>query len=102
MNFLEELCIDIILFWISGSTPEGLVVCQNRLVREAVDALIDNGFLGQLMIDSHNIPYKSFSGLIEGKEGSFRGDLLGRSVDYPGRSVSGVGPFLPLHQCGLP
>lgn len=86
----------------SGSTPGGLVVCQTRLVQEAVDALIDNGIRGQPMKDSHNRPYKSFSDVIEGKEGRFRENLLGKRVDYSGRSVIVVGPFLPLHQCGLP
>lgn len=86
----------------SGSTPGGLVVCQTRLVQEAVDALIDNGIRGQPMKDSHNRPYKSFSDVIEGKEGRFRENLLGKRVDYSGRSVIIVGPSLPLHQCGLP
>ena len=84
------------------STPGGLVVCQKRLVQEAVDALIDNGIRGQPMRDNHNRPYKSFSDLIEGKEGRFRENLLGKRVDYSGRSVIVVGPYLPLHQCGLP
>jgi DNA-directed RNA polymerase subunit beta' len=86
----------------SDSTPGGLIVCQKRLVQEAVDALIDNGIRGQPMKDSHNRPYKSFSDLIEGKEGRFRENLLGKRVDYSGRSVIVVGPYLPLHQCGLP
>ena len=86
----------------SDSTPGGLIVCQKRLVQEAVDALIDNGIGGQPMRDSHNRPYKSFSDLIEGKEGRFRENLLGKRVDYSGRSVIVVGPYLPLHQCGLP
>nr|YP_009041046.1 RpoC1 [Tetraphis pellucida]AIB08531.1 RpoC1 [Tetraphis pellucida] len=86
----------------SGSTPGGLVVCQTRLVQEAVDALIDNGIRGQPMKDNHNRPYKSFSDIIEGKEGRFRENLLGKRVDYSGRSVIVVGPSLPLHQCGLP
>lgn len=86
----------------SDSTPGGLIVCQKRLVQEAVDALIDNGIRGQPMRDSHNRAYKSFSDLIEGKEGRFRENLLGKRVDYSGRSVIIVGPYLPLHQCGLP
>nr|YP_009867573.1 RNA polymerase beta' subunit [Drepanocladus aduncus]QKG04770.1 RNA polymerase beta' subunit [Drepanocladus aduncus] len=86
----------------SGSTPGGLVICQTRLVQEAVDAPIDNGIRGQPMKDSHNRPYKSFSDVIEGKEGRFRENLLGKRVDYSGRSVIIVGPSLPLHQCGLP
>lgn len=86
----------------SDSTPGGLIICQKRLVQEAVDAPIDNGIRGQPMRDSHNRPYKSFSDLIEGKEGRFRENLLGKRVDYSGRSVIVVGPYLPLHQCGLP
>lgn len=84
------------------STPGGLIICQKRLVQEAVDALIDNGIRGQPMRDNHNRPYKSFSDLIEGKEGRFRENLLGKRVDYSGRSVIVVGPSLPLHRCGLP
>nr|YP_008474554.1 RNA polymerase b'-subunit [Marsilea crenata]AGI51528.1 RNA polymerase b'-subunit [Marsilea crenata] len=86
----------------SGFTPEGLIVCQKRLVQEAVDALIDNGIRGQPMRDINNRPYKSFSEVIEGKEGRFRENLLGKRVDYSGRSVIVVGPSLSLHQCGLP
>ena len=88
----------------SGSefTPEGLIVCQKRLIQEAVDALIDNGIRGQPMRDINNRPYKSFSEVIEGKEGRFRENLLGKRVDYSGRSVIVVGPSLSLHQCGLP
>nr|YP_005352938.1 RNA polymerase beta [Mankyua chejuensis]ADZ47970.1 RNA polymerase beta [Mankyua chejuensis]AJJ48600.1 RNA polymerase beta' subunit [Mankyua chejuensis] len=86
----------------SEFTPEGLIVCQKRLIQEAVDTLIDNGIRGQPMRDIHNRPYKSFSDVIEGKEGRFRENLLGKRVDYSGRSVIIVGPSLPLHQCGLP
>nr|YP_010211683.1 RNA polymerase beta' subunit [Leptochilus decurrens]UBI43134.1 RNA polymerase beta' subunit [Leptochilus decurrens] len=88
----------------SGSefTPEGLIVCQKRLIQEAVDAPIDNGIRGQPMRDINNRPYKSFSEVIEGKEGRFRENLLGKRVDYSGRSVIVVGPSLSLHQCGLP
>nr|YP_010045919.1 RNA polymerase beta' subunit [Platycerium bifurcatum]QPG85965.1 RNA polymerase beta' subunit [Platycerium bifurcatum] len=90
--------------FLSGSefTPEGLIVCQKRLIQEAVDALIDNGIRGQPMRDINNRPYKSFSEFIEGKEGRFRENLLGKRVDYSGRSVIVVGPSLSLHQCGLP
>lgn len=90
--------------FLSGSefTPEGLIVCQKRLVQEAVDALIDNGIRGQPMRDINNRPYKSFSEVIEGKEGRFRENLLGKRVDYSGRLVIVVGPSLSLHQCGLP
>ncbi|MCO5602203.1 hypothetical protein L7F22_056331 [Adiantum nelumboides] len=86
----------------SEFTPEGLIVCQKRLVQEAVDASIDSGIHGQPMRDIHNRPYKSFSEVIEGKEGQFRENLLGKRVDYSGRSVIVVGPSLSLHQCGLP
>nr|YP_009746878.1 RNA polymerase beta' subunit [Plagiogyria euphlebia]QII42524.1 RNA polymerase beta' subunit [Plagiogyria euphlebia] len=90
--------------FLSGSefTPEGLIVCQKRLVQEAVDAPIDNGIRGQPMRDINNRPYKSFSEVIEGKEGRFRENLLGKRVDHLGRFVIVVGPSLPLHQCGLP
>nr|YP_009562293.1 RNA polymerase b'-subunit [Trichomanes trollii]QAV57650.1 RNA polymerase b'-subunit [Trichomanes trollii] len=86
----------------SDFTPEGLIICQKRLIQEAVDALIDNGVRGQPMRDINNRPYKSFSEVIEGKEGRFRENLLGKRVDYSGRSVIVVGPSLSLHQCGLP
>nr|YP_010170706.1 RNA polymerase beta' subunit [Zingiber mioga]QSD56282.1 RNA polymerase beta' subunit [Zingiber mioga] len=86
----------------SRSTPGELVMCQEKLVQEAVDTLLDNGIRGQPMRDGHNKVYKSFSDIIEGKEGRFRETLLGKRVDYSGRSVIVVGPSLSLHQCGLP
>nr|YP_007475695.1 RNA polymerase beta [Zingiber spectabile]AGE92760.1 RNA polymerase beta [Zingiber spectabile] len=86
----------------SRSTPGELVMCQEKLVQEAVDILLDNGIRGQPMRDGHNKVYKSFSDIIEGKEGRFRETLLGKRVDYSGRSVIVVGPSLSLHQCGLP
>nr|QHN57098.1 RNA polymerase beta' subunit [Sarcoglyphis smithiana] len=86
----------------SRSTPGELVMCQEKLVQEAVDTLFDNGIRGQPMRDGHNRVYKSFSDVIEGKEGRFRETLLGKRVDYSGRSVIVVGPLLSLHQCGLP
>nr|YP_009733832.1 RNA polymerase beta' subunit [Wikstroemia indica]QHV35455.1 RNA polymerase beta' subunit [Wikstroemia indica]UGV24020.1 RNA polymerase beta' subunit [Wikstroemia indica] len=86
----------------SRSTPGELVMCQEKLVQEAVDTLLDNGIRGQPMRDGHNKVYKSFSDLIEGKEGRFRETLLGKRVDYSGRSVIVVGPSLSLHRCGLP
>nr|YP_010193525.1 RNA polymerase beta' subunit [Phyllospadix iwatensis]QZQ52745.1 RNA polymerase beta' subunit [Phyllospadix iwatensis] len=86
----------------SRSTPGELVMCQEKLVQEAVDTLLDNGIRGQPMKDGHNKVYKSFSDVIEGKEGRFRETLLGKRVDYSGRSVIVVGPSLSLHQCGLP
>nr|YP_009129771.1 RNA polymerase beta' subunit [Vanilla planifolia]YP_009456224.1 RNA polymerase beta [Vanilla pompona]AID52205.1 RNA polymerase beta' subunit [Vanilla planifolia]AUJ22494.1 RNA polymerase beta [Vanilla pompona]QII90215.1 RNA polymerase beta' subunit [Vanilla planifolia] len=95
-NILTDLLVT------SGSTPGELVMCQERLVQEAVDTLLDNGIRGQPMRDGHNRVYKSFSDIIEGKEGRFRETLLGKRVDYSGRSVIVVGPLLSLHQCGLP
>nr|UAV86311.1 RNA polymerase beta' subunit [Zanthoxylum oxyphyllum] len=86
----------------SRSTPGELVMCQEKLVQEAVDTLLDNGISGQPMRDGHNKVYKSFSDVIEGKEGRFRETLLGKRVDYSGRSVIVVGPSLSLHRCGLP
>ncbi|XLU25250.1 hypothetical protein S245_061316, partial [Arachis hypogaea] len=86
----------------SRSTPSELVMCQEKLVQEAVDTLLDNGIRGQPMRDGHNKVYKSFSDIIEGKEGRFRETLLGKRVDYSGRSVIVVGPSLSLHRCGLP
>nr|QVX29573.1 RNA polymerase beta' subunit [Pterodon abruptus] len=86
----------------SRSTPGELVMCQEKLVQEAVDTLLDNGIRGQPMRDGHNKVYKSFSEIIEGKEGRFRETLLGKRVDYSGRSVIVIGPSLSLHRCGLP
>ncbi|YP_006460344.1 RNA polymerase beta (chloroplast) [Vigna unguiculata] len=86
----------------SRSTPGELVICQEKLVQAAVDTLLDNGIRGQPMRDGHNKVYKSFSDIIEGKEGRFRETLLGKRVDYSGRSVIIVGPSLSLHRCGLP
>nr|UTM99638.1 RNA polymerase beta' subunit [Phyllagathis sp. Lin655] len=84
------------------STPGELVMCQEKLVQEAVDTLLDNGIRGQPIRGGHNKIYKSFSDVIEGKEGRFRETMLGKRVDYSGRSVIVVGPSLPLHRCGLP
>nr|QFQ38384.1 RNA polymerase beta' subunit [Phyllagathis nudipes] len=84
------------------STPGELVMCQEKLVQEAVDTLLDNGIRGQPIRDGHNKIYKSFSDVIEGKEGRFRETMLGKRVDYSGRSVIVVRPSLPLHRCGLP
>nr|UUL71149.1 RNA polymerase beta' subunit [Dipsacus japonicus] len=86
----------------SRSTPRELVICQEKLIQEAVDTLLDNGVRGQPTRDGHNKVYKSFSDIIEGKEGRFRETLLGKRVDYSGRSVIVVGPSLSLHRCGLP
>nr|YP_009406832.1 RNA polymerase beta' subunit [Trematolobelia kauaiensis]ASA39353.1 RNA polymerase beta' subunit [Trematolobelia kauaiensis] len=86
----------------SRFTPGELVMCQEKLVQEAVDTLLDNGVRRQPTRDGHNKVYKSFSDVIEGKEGRFRETLLGKRVDYSGRSVIVVGPSLSLHRCGLP
>nr|YP_009141418.1 RNA polymerase beta [Lathyrus odoratus]AIL55944.1 RNA polymerase beta [Lathyrus odoratus] len=86
----------------SSFTPEELVMSQEKLVQEAVDTLLDNGIRGQPMRDGHKKVYKSFSDIISGKEGRFRETLLGKRVDYSGRSVIVVGPLLSLHRCGLP
>ncbi|MFQ6625857.1 hypothetical protein Gotur_005437 [Gossypium turneri] len=77
-------------------------MCQKKLVQEAVDTLLDNRIRKQPMRDGHNKVYKSFSDVIEGKEGRFCETLLGKRVDYSGRSVIVVGPSLSLHRCGLP
>ncbi|KAM0040899.1 DNA-directed RNA polymerase subunit beta' [Helianthus debilis subsp. tardiflorus] len=86
----------------SIATPEELIISQEKLLQEAVDALLDNGICGQPMRDDHNRIYKSLSNVIEGKEGRVRETLLGKRVDYSGRSVIVVGPSLSLHRCGLP
>nr|QTI91372.1 RNA polymerase beta' subunit [Ferocactus setispinus] len=86
----------------SGFTPKELVTSQEKLLQEAVDTLLDNGIRGQPKRDDHNKVYKSISDVIEGKEGRFRETLLGKRVDYSGRSVIVVGPSLSLHRCGLP
>ena len=82
--------------------PESIVNHEKRLLQEAVDALIDNGRRSRPVSSSNNRPLKSLSELLKGKEGRFRKNLLGKRVDYSGRSVIVVGPHLKLHQCGLP
>nr|BBN66404.1 RNA polymerase beta subunit-1 [Austrocedrus chilensis] len=79
-----------------------LLCNKKRKVQKAVDALLDNSLGAQPVKDSHDRPYKSFSDFIQGKEGRFRENLLGKRVDYSGRSVIVVGPHLSLYQCGLP
>nr|YP_009500223.1 RNA polymerase beta' subunit [Taxus fuana]AXC48278.1 RNA polymerase beta' subunit [Taxus fuana] len=86
----------------SVSVMADFLIDQKKLIQEAVDALLDNGIGGQPVRDSHDRPYKSFSDFIQGKEGRFRENLLGKRVDYSGRSVIVVGPLLSLYQCGLP
>ncbi|MDX2084921.1 MAG: DNA-directed RNA polymerase subunit gamma [Candidatus Melainabacteria bacterium] len=82
--------------------PEIIVRNEKRMLQEAVDALIDNGRRGRTVVGPNNRPLKSLSNIIEGKQGRFRQNLLGKRVDYSGRSVIVVGPKLKLHQCGLP
>nr|YP_009299585.1 RNA polymerase beta [Pelargonium myrrhifolium]AJB99499.1 RNA polymerase beta [Pelargonium myrrhifolium]AKF43453.1 RNA polymerase beta' subunit [Pelargonium myrrhifolium] len=82
--------------------PWRLVTGHEARVQKAVNALLANGLHGKPLKDSHKQVYKSFSDVIAGKEGRFRETLLGRRVDYSGRSVIVVGPLLSLHQCGLP
>ena len=82
--------------------PEIIVRNEKRMLQEAVDALIDNGRRGRPIQGSHNHKLKSLSDLLRGKQGRFRQNLLGKRVDYSGRSVIVVGPELGLHQCGLP
>ncbi|MCK5177921.1 MAG: DNA-directed RNA polymerase subunit beta', partial [Candidatus Omnitrophica bacterium] len=80
------------------------IICRNekRMLQEAVDALLDNGRHGRPVLGSGNRPLKSLSDMLKGKQGRFRMNLLGKRVDYSGRSVIVVGPTLKLHQCGLP
>jgi DNA-directed RNA polymerase subunit beta' len=82
--------------------PEIIVRNEKRMLQEAVDALIDNGRRGRMVVGANNRPLKSLSDIIEGKQGRFRQNLLGKRVDYSGRSVIVVGPNLRMHQCGLP
>ena len=84
------------------NAPE--IICRNekRMLQEAVDALLDNGRHGRPVLGSGNRPLKSLSDMLKGKQGRFRMNLLGKRVDYSGRSVIVVGPSLKLHQCGLP
>ncbi|MEB3231021.1 MAG: DNA-directed RNA polymerase subunit gamma [Leptolyngbyaceae bacterium] len=82
--------------------PEIIVRNEKRMLQEAVDALIDNGRRGRTVVGANNRPLKSLSDIIEGKQGRFRQNLLGKRVDYSGRSVIVVGPSLSIHQCGLP
>lgn len=82
--------------------PDIIVRNEKRMLQEAVDALIDNGRRGRPVTGSGNRPLKSLSDMLKGKQGRFRQNLLGKRVDYSGRSVIVVGPHLKLHQCGLP
>ncbi len=82
--------------------PEIIIRNEKRMLQEAVDALLDNGRHGRPVLGSGNRPLKSLSDMLKGKQGRFRMNLLGKRVDYSGRSVIVVGPNLKLHQCGLP
>ena len=84
------------------SAPEIIIKNEKRMLQEAVDALIDNGRRGRPVTGPNNRPLKSLSDILKGKQGRFRQNLLGKRVDYSGRSVIVVGPNLKLHQCGLP
>ncbi len=84
------------------SAPEIIVNNEKRMLQEAVDALFDNGRRGRPVVGPGNRPLKSLSDMLKGKQGRFRQNLLGKRVDYSGRSVIVVGPTLKLHQCGIP
>ena len=84
------------------NAPEIIVRNEKRMLQEAVDALLDNGRRGRAITGSNKRALKSLADMIKGKQGRFRQNLLGKRVDYSGRSVIVVGPTLKLHQCGLP
>ncbi len=84
------------------SAPDIIVRNEKRMLQESVDALLDNGRRGKAITGSNKRPLKSLADMIKGKQGRFRQNLLGKRVDYSGRSVIVVGPTLKLHQCGLP
>ncbi len=84
------------------NAPEVIIRNEKRMLQEAVDALFDNGRHGRPVVGSGNRPLKSLSDMLKGKQGRFRQNLLGKRVDYSGRSVIVIGPELKLHQCGLP
>ena len=84
------------------NAPDIIVRNEKRMLQEAVDALLDNGRRGRAITGGNKLPLKSLADMIKGKQGRFRQNLLGKRVDYSGRSVIVVGPTLKLHQCGLP
>ncbi|MCA0914733.1 MULTISPECIES: DNA-directed RNA polymerase subunit beta' [Marinobacter] len=84
------------------NAPDIIVRNEKRMLQEAVDALLDNGRRGRAITGTNKRPLKSLADMIKGKQGRFRQNLLGKRVDYSGRSVIVVGPYLRLHQCGLP
>ena len=84
------------------NTPDVIIRNEKRMLQEAVDSLLDNGRHGRVVTGAGNRPLKSLSDMLKGKQGRFRQNLLGKRVDYSGRSVIVVGPELKIHQCGLP
>ena len=82
--------------------PEIIIRNEKRMLQECVDALIDNGRMGKAVLGAGNRPLKSLTDLLRGKKGRFRQNLLGKRVDYSGRSVIVIGPQLKIYQCGLP
>jgi len=87
---------------LSVHAPSIVIITEKRMIQESVDTLIDNGKRGSKVVDANRRPLKSLADIIEGKQGRFRQNLLGKRVDYSGRSVIIVGPKLQLNQCGLP
>ena len=84
------------------NAPEVIIRNENRMLQEAVDALLDNGKGGKVFTGANKRPLRSLSDILKGKQGRFRQNLLGKRVDYSGRSVIVVGPHLRLHECGIP
>ena len=84
------------------SAPDVIIKNEKRMLQESVDALLDNGRSGSVVKNANKKPFKSLSEMLKGKQGRFRQNLLGKRVDYSGRSVIVVGPELKLHQCGIP
>ena len=82
--------------------PDIIIRNEKRMLQEAVDVLFDNGRRGRVITGGNKRPLKSLSDMLKGKQGRFRQNLLGKRVDYSGRSVIVVGPHLRLHQCGIP
>lgn len=87
---------------LSLDAPEIIIRNEKRMLQESVDSLLDNGRRGRAVMGNNRRPLKSIADMIKGKQGRFRQNLLGKRVDYSGRSVIVVGPYLKLHQCGLP
>jgi DNA-directed RNA polymerase subunit beta' len=86
----------------SFQRPDIIIRNEKRMLQEAVDVLFDNGRRGKTITGPNKRPLKSLSDMLKGKQGRFRQNLLGKRVDYSGRSVIVIGPDLRLHQCGLP